>query len=87
MDLGFRGLGNDVRDPVLVTGFTASRAHKLAPGQKDAIRVLAVGRAPVEHGFAHLKNWRALTKLRIDPAHATRLLRALLVLTNLEVNR
>jgi hypothetical protein len=86
-DLGFRGLDNDVRDPVIVTGFTANRAHKLTPGQKDANRVLAVGRAPVEHGFAHLKNWRTLTKLRTDPSHATRLLRALLVLTNLEVNR
>ncbi|MFV5996964.1 transposase family protein [Streptomyces sp. NPDC056231] len=55
-DLGFRGLDNDVRDPVIVTGFTATRAHKLAPGQKDANRVLATGRAPAEHGFAHLKN-------------------------------
>ncbi|MCX5181200.1 transposase family protein [Streptomyces sp. NBC_00268] len=35
------------------------------PGQKTANRVLAVGRAPVEHCFAHLKNWRTLTKLRI----------------------
>ncbi|WP_329127287.1 transposase [Streptomyces caniferus] len=86
-DLGFRGLDNDVRDPVIVTGFHASRTHKLTPGQKTANRVLAVGRAPVEHGFAHLKNWRILTKLRTDPAHATRLLRALLVLTNFEVNR
>ncbi|KOG21713.1 IS5/IS1182 family transposase [Streptomyces viridochromogenes] len=86
-DLGFRGLDNDIRDPVIVTGFHASRTHKLTPGQKTANRVLAVGRAPVEHGFAHLKNWRTLTKLRADPAHATRLLRALLVLTDLEVNR
>lgn len=86
-DLGFRGLDNDVRDPVIVTGFQASRTHKLTPAQKIANRVLAVGRAPVEHGFAHLKNWRILTKLRTDPTCATRLLRALLVLTNLEVNR
>ncbi|MDX3716277.1 transposase family protein [Streptomyces europaeiscabiei] len=86
-DLGFRGLDNDARDPVIITGFHASRTHKLTPGQKTANRALAVGRAPVEHGFAHLKNWRTLTKLRTDPAHATRLLRALLVLTNLEVNR
>ncbi|MFE4336632.1 transposase family protein [Streptomyces sp. NPDC056831] len=75
-DLGFRGLENDVRDPVIVTGFTATRAHKLTPGQKDANRVLATGRAPAEHGFAHLKNWRTLTKLRTDPARATHLLRA-----------
>ncbi|MFJ1551226.1 transposase family protein [Streptomyces sp. NPDC088246] len=69
-DLGFRGLDNDVRDPVVVTGFTATRVHKLTPGQKTANRVLATGRAPVEHGFTHLKNWRILTKLRTDPARA-----------------
>lgn len=86
-DLGFRGLDNDVLDPVIVTGFIATRTHKLTSGQKEANRVLAVGRAPVEHGFAHLKNWRTLTQLRTDPTHAPRLLRALLVLTNLEVNR
>ncbi|MFE7353697.1 hypothetical protein ACFU8Q_10935 [Streptomyces sp. NPDC057543] len=85
--LGFRGLDNDVRDPVIVTGFTATRAHKLTSGQKDANRVLATGCVPAGHGFAHLKNWRALTKLRTDPVRATHLLRALLVLTNLEVNR
>jgi len=51
-DLGFRGLDNDVGDPVIVTGFHASRTHKLTQGQKDANRVLAVGHAPVEHGFA-----------------------------------
>ncbi|MEV6962767.1 transposase family protein [Streptomyces sp. NPDC051207] len=86
-DLGFRGLDNDILDPVIVTGYTASRTHKLTPGQAEANRVLAVGRAPVEHGFAHLKNWRILTKRRTNPARATRLLRALLVLTNLEINR
>ncbi|MET9935860.1 transposase family protein, partial [Streptomyces sp. NPDC006324] len=86
-DLGFPGLDNDVFDPVIVTGFHASRTHKLTPGEKTANRVLAIGRAPVEHGFAHLKNWPVLTKLRTDPARATLLLRALLVLTNLEVNR
>ncbi|MDO0930378.1 transposase family protein [Streptomyces sp. DG2A-72] len=72
---------------MIITGFAAARARKLTPGQKDANRVLAVGRAPVEHSFAHLKNWRTLAKLRTDPTHATHLLRALLVLTNLEINR
>ncbi|GGU29778.1 transposase family protein [Streptomyces violascens] len=86
-DLGFRGLDNDILDPVIVAGYTASRTRKLTPGEKEANRVLAVGRAPVEHGFAHLKNLRTLTKLRTEPARATRLLRALLVLTNLEINR
>lgn len=51
---------------MIVTGFHASRTHKLTPGQKEANRVLAVGRAPVEHGFAHLKNWRILANLRTD---------------------
>ncbi|MDX2550679.1 transposase family protein [Streptomyces stelliscabiei] len=86
--LGFRGLDNDVRDPVIVMGFHAGRTHKLTAGQKDANRVLASGHAPVEHCFAaHLKNWRILAKLRTDLAHATQLPHALLVLTNLEVNR
>lgn len=45
-DLGFRGLDNDILDPVIVTGYTATRTHKLTPGKKEANRVLAVGRAP-----------------------------------------
>ncbi|MFD7409312.1 hypothetical protein ACFV7R_43305 [Streptomyces sp. NPDC059866] len=49
--------------------------------------MLAAARAPVEHGFANLKAWRVLTKLRTTPGRATALLRALLVLTDLEVNR
>lgn len=71
-DLGFRGLDNDISDPVIVTGYAAGRTHKRTAGQKTANRVLAVGRAPVEHGFAHLKNWRILAKLRTDPARAAR---------------
>ncbi|MFD7105850.1 transposase family protein [Streptomyces celluloflavus] len=54
--LGFRGLDNDIRDSMIVTGYPASRTHKLTPGQKEANRVLAVGHAPAEHGSAHLKN-------------------------------
>ena len=61
-----------------------TRARKLTTSEKEANRALAAARAPVEHGFAHLKNWRILTKLRTDPARATGLLRALFVLTNLE---
>ena len=88
-DLGFLGVDkpDNPDDLVIVTGFKATRARKLTPGQKQANRILAAGRAPVEHGFANLKAWRILTKLRTDPARATALLRALLVLTNLEVNR
>ncbi|MBE1583783.1 hypothetical protein ACFPOI_33640 [Nonomuraea angiospora] len=35
----------------------------------------------------HLKNWRILTKLRLNAARATMLLRALLVLTTSEITR
>ncbi|MFJ2722553.1 hypothetical protein [Streptomyces sp. NPDC087437] len=38
-ETGFRGLDNDVRDPVIIIGFTAGRAHQLTPGHKDANRV------------------------------------------------
>ncbi|WP_306954263.1 transposase family protein [Streptomyces sp. B4I13] len=88
-DLGFIGVDKPENpdDLVIVTGYKATHWRKLTPGQKQANRVLAAGRAPVEHGFANLKIWRTLTKLRTDPARATDLLRALLVLTNLEVNR
>ncbi|MEY9989554.1 hypothetical protein ABIE67_001586 [Streptomyces sp. V4I8] len=44
-------------------------------------RALAAVHALVEHGFAHLKNWRAPAKVRTDPKWATSLVRALLVLT------
>ncbi|NUK85929.1 transposase family protein [Streptomyces lunaelactis] len=83
-DLGFLGLDDDGDDPVVVTGFKATRARRLASAEKEANRVLAAGRVPVERGFAHLKNWRILTKLRTDPARVTHLFRALLVLTNIE---
>jgi len=86
-DLGFVGLDDDPENPVVITGYKATRKRKLTRGQKSANTVLSAARALVEHGFAHLKNWRILAKLRTDPARATTLLRALLVLTNLEVNR
>ncbi|MBL1102964.1 hypothetical protein JK363_41655 [Streptomyces sp. 205] len=82
--MGFLGLDDDGDNPVVVTGFKATRARKLAPAEREANRILAAGRTPVERGFAHLKNWRILTKLRTDHARATHLLRALLVLTNIE---
>lgn len=51
-------------------------------------RVLVDGPRPrPDRGFAHLKTWRIFTELRTAPARATQLLRALLVLSNLEVAR
>ncbi|MEU9487429.1 transposase family protein [Streptomyces decoyicus] len=65
--------------------YKAARNRPLTRGQKLSNTALAAVRAPVEHGFAHLKNWRVLGKVRTDPAWATALVRALLVLTNREV--
>ncbi|MFE3526638.1 transposase family protein [Streptomyces sp. NPDC059161] len=46
---------SDILDPVIATGYIATRTHKLTQGEKEANRALAVGRAPVEHGFATSK--------------------------------
>ncbi|MFF3518667.1 transposase family protein [Streptomyces sp. NPDC002573] len=86
-DLGFVGLDDDPDDPVIVTGRRASRGHPLTAAQKEANRLVSRERAANEHGFADLKNWRILTKVRMNARHATTLLRALLVLTNAEVRR
>ena len=88
-DLGFVGLddsGPDA-DPAVITGYKAARNRPLTRGQKLINTALAAVRAPVEHGFAHLKNWRVLGKVRTDPKWATALVRALLVLTSREVSR
>lgn len=86
-DPGFIGLDDNPDDPVLVTGFKAARTRPLTTAQKEANKLVAAERAACEHAFAHLKNWRILTKLRLGARHATTLLRALLVLTNCEVAR
>ena len=72
---------------MIITGAKRARKKKLTAGTEAANQIIAAARAPVEHGFAALKNWRILTRLRLNPARATTLLRALLVLTNLETRR
>ncbi|WP_455356665.1 transposase family protein [Streptomyces sp. SYSU K217416] len=59
----------------------------LSTAQKEANKLISRERAANEHGFANLKNWRILTKVRMNARHATTLLRALLVLTNAEIQR
>ncbi|MFF0163984.1 transposase family protein [Streptomyces sp. NPDC005263] len=76
-DLGFVGLDDDPDDPVIVTGRRATRGHPLTDAQKEANRLVSRERAANEHGFADLKNWRILTKVRMNARHATTLLRAL----------
>jgi hypothetical protein len=84
-DLGFVGLDDDPDDPVIVTGRRATRSHPLTAAQKEANRLVSRERAANEHAFADLKNWRILTKVRMNARHAITLLRA--VLTNAEVSR
>ncbi|MFE4415822.1 transposase family protein [Streptomyces sp. NPDC056821] len=72
---------------MITTGAKRTRKKKLTAARKQNNQLIAAARVPVEHGFAALKNWRILTRLRLDPARATNLLRALLVLTNLETSR
>ena len=55
-DPGFLGLDDDGDDPAVVTGFKATRTRRLASAEKEANRVLAPGRVPVERGSAHLRN-------------------------------
>ncbi|WP_234383478.1 transposase family protein [Streptomyces dysideae] len=73
-------------DPAMITSYKAARNRPLTRGQKLSNTALAAVRAPVAHGFAHLKNWRVLGKVRTDPTWATALVRSLLVLTNREVS-
>ena len=86
-DLGFTGLDPDPDDPVIITGWKSTRTRKTTPAQRQANQALSAARAPVEHGFSDLKNWRSLTRLRVDPGKATILLRALLVLTRQHTTR
>ncbi|OWA04553.1 hypothetical protein B9W62_27370 [Streptomyces sp. CS113] len=88
-DLGFVGLDDSSpeADPAVIPGYKAARNRPLTRGRKLSNTELAAVRAPVEHGFAHLQNWRVLTKVRTDPKWPTSLARALLVLTNREVAR
>ncbi|NGO41135.1 transposase family protein [Streptomyces sp. YC419] len=87
-DLGFVGLDDDPDDtPVIITGRKATRSHRLTDAEKEANWLVSRERAAVEHGFANLKTWRILTKVRMNAHHATTLLRALLVPVNCEVQR
>ena len=72
---------------MIITGRKATRNHLLTIAEKEANRLVSRERAAGEHGFANLKPWRILTRLRTDTRQATTLLRALLVLANSEVQR
>lgn len=48
-----------------------SRLNWCSQAKKEVNKLIASGRAVVEHAFAHLKNWRILTKQRLDVRCAT----------------
>ncbi|MFF5213558.1 transposase family protein [Streptosporangium sp. NPDC000396] len=87
--LHFLALTDERGRLIWISAARPRRTHDITAARHDHIveHLKAAGRAPVEHGFAHLKTWRILTKLRTSPARATNLLRAMLVLTNLELDR
>lgn len=86
-DLGFTALDDDPDNPVIVTGRRRARKRPQTVAQKEANLLVSRERAANEHGFADLKSWRVLTKVRMNARHGTALLRALLVLTTWQVAR
>lgn len=76
-------------NPTVITGYRASRNRKLTKAEKQVNTLISRERVANEHAHAHLKNWRILTRLRHGwlQQNTTTLLRALLVLTNTEINR
>ncbi|MBN9744167.1 IS5/IS1182 family transposase [Amycolatopsis sp. A1MSW2902] len=95
-DKGYQGWRKDVRDTrrcdqcdgpceqIVLTPYKAETNRPLTHAQKTANSAFNAMRCAVEGGFAALKTWRVLDKLRIAPRHATTLVRALLVLTQHE---
>ena len=86
-DLGFTALDDDPDNPVIITGRRAARNRPLTAAQKEANKLVSRERAANEHGFADLKNWRILQRLRMNARHGTELLRALMVPTQAEITR
>lgn len=86
-DLGFVGLDDETGDPAIITGYKKPKGKKLPVAKKLVNQLIAAERAVCEHAFAHLKNWRILTKLRLDVKWATRLVRALMILNWHEIAR
>ncbi|MDQ7906584.1 transposase family protein [Phytohabitans sp. ZYX-F-186] len=85
-DMAYSALDDNPNQPTIITGRRPHPRRLLTRTQTQINAMIARDRAVNEHPFAYLKNWRILTKLRIkpDPARATTLLRALLVLTQIE---
>ncbi|WP_205670335.1 transposase family protein [Amycolatopsis sp. CFH S0078] len=90
-DKGYHGLHKDLRvlaadtgdagqGQIVITPVKAETNRPLTDAEKLSNSVFNGLRCAVERAFAALKTWRILDKLRLNPRHATTLLRALLVL-------
>ncbi|MCR6490690.1 transposase family protein [Amycolatopsis sp. OK19-0408] len=74
------------REQVVLTPYKAEARRPLSKAQKQANAAFSAMRCAVEGGFAALKHWHILDRLRLNTRHATTLLQALLVLTQHEQN-
>ena len=83
-DLIYTALDPDRDNPTILTGRRNTNARKLTAAETFTNLVLSAERAANEHPLSYLKNWRILTKLRSSHRNATTLLRALMVLTQIE---
>jgi hypothetical protein len=79
--------GHPHDQPTILTGRRPAAKHPLTPAQHTTNQLINRERVPVEHAFAHLKNWRILNRLRANHHHTTQLLRALHILTTTEIQR
>ncbi|MFC9683451.1 transposase family protein [Streptomyces sp. NPDC056948] len=77
--VGLDGGSDDSSDPAVIT-CKKPKGKRLPPAKEQVNQLIAAERAVCEHDFAPLKNWRVLTRLRLDVKSATRLVRALMVL-------
>ena len=81
----FPALADERGNLLWISAAKPGRASDLTAAQREANKLVSRERAANEHGFADVKNWRILTKVRMNAEHGTALLRALLVLTSLEI--
>ncbi|HEY2059851.1 MAG TPA: transposase family protein [Amycolatopsis sp.] len=84
-DKGYQGWHKDLRhqtgrDQIVLTPCKAETNRPVTSAQQTTNTILNGVRRAVETGFATLKTWRILNKLRLHTRHASTLLRALLTL-------
>ncbi|MEU2119831.1 hypothetical protein ABZ567_30280 [Streptomyces sp. NPDC016459] len=64
-DLGITGLDDDPDDPVIITGRHRPEVIPSVPLRRTN-KLISCERAASEHGFADVRNWRFLAKVRVN---------------------